>query len=76
MRGSSSVAEYGLSCPTSRWDLSSPTGDQARIPCTARWILNHWTTRKVPEASFLFHLPPLSVPLDCGLLRELHGLFL
>ena len=30
----------------SMWDLSSLTGDQTHIPCIARWILNHWTTRK------------------------------
>ena len=31
------------------WDLSSPTRDRTGIPCIARRILNHWTTRKVPE---------------------------
>ena len=31
------------------WDLSFQTRNQAHHPCiTARWILNHWTTRKVP----------------------------
>ena len=35
------------------WDLSSQTGDQTGIPCIARQILNHWTTREVP------HLPLL-----------------
>ena len=33
--------------------LSFPTRDQTRIPCIARWILNHWTTREVPEPLFL-----------------------
>ena len=33
--------------------LSSPTRDQTYIPCVARWILNHWTTREVPEPLFL-----------------------
>ncbi|KAM9046221.1 uncharacterized protein AAG666_006038 [Megaptera novaeangliae] len=30
------------------WDLSSPTKDQTRTPCTGRRSLNHWTTREVP----------------------------
>ena len=29
------------------WDHSSPIRDGTRIPCIARVILNHWTTRKV-----------------------------
>ena len=29
-------------------DLSSLARDQTGIPCIARWILNHWTTREVP----------------------------
>ena len=29
-------------------DLSSLTGDQTHIPCTARKILTHWTTVEVP----------------------------
>ena len=36
----------GFSC--SVWDFNSPTRDQMRVPCIARWILNHWTTREVP----------------------------
>ena len=35
----------GLVAP--RWDLSSPTRDKTHI-CTARQILNRWTTREVP----------------------------
>ena len=31
------------------WDLSSLTRDWTHIPCIAKWILNHWTTRKVPK---------------------------
>ena len=31
------------------WDLRSPTRDQTCIPCTGRWILNHWTAGDVPE---------------------------
>ena len=43
----------GLSCgtwaqlPHSKWDLSSPTGDQTCVPCIGKWIFNHWTTREV-----------------------------
>ena len=30
------------------WPMgSSWTRDWTRVPCTARWILNHWTTREV-----------------------------
>ena len=32
------------------WDLSFPTRDQTCILCTARWILNHSTTREVPRS--------------------------
>ena len=30
------------------WDLSFQARDQTCIPCVGKWILNHWTTRKVP----------------------------
>ena len=30
------------------WDLSSMTTVWNHIPCIARWILNHWTTKEVP----------------------------
>ena len=52
----SSVAAHGLSS-CRMWvlvsagsvaDLSSLTRDQTLVPCIARWILNHWTTRGVP----------------------------
>ena len=26
---------------------SSPTNDRTCVPCSGRWILNHWTTREV-----------------------------
>ena len=32
--------------------LSSPTRDQTLIPCIARQIFNHWTTREVPTVDF------------------------
>ena len=35
-----------------RWDLSSPTRDQTRVLCSARGILNRWTTREVPVWTF------------------------
>ena len=37
------------------WDLSYPTRDRTRIPCIARQILNHWTTREVPILIILSH---------------------
>ena len=33
------------------WDLRPQTRDPTQIPCIERWILNHWTTRKVPTVS-------------------------
>ena len=37
------------------WDLSSPNRDQTCMPCIARWILNHWSTREIPGSSLLTH---------------------
>ena len=37
------------------WDLSSLTRHRTHICCTARWILNHWTTREVPNRMFWFY---------------------
>ena len=31
------------------WDPSSLTKDRAQVPCIARWILSHWTTREIPK---------------------------
>ena len=46
------------------WDLTSLTRDQTCVPCIARWILNHWTTRKVPSLGafngYLVTVHPLS----------------
>ena len=36
------------------WKKSSRTRDWIHVPCTARRILNHWTTREV--LSFLFQI--------------------
>ena len=43
----------GCSCPIACGNLSSRTRDRTRVPCIARWILGHWTTRKVPQGSAL-----------------------
>ena len=37
--------------------VSSQTRDWTSVPCIARWILNHWTTREVPSL-YLFHVLP------------------
>ena len=34
--------------PHGMWDLTSLTRGGTCIPCSERWILNHWTTRQVP----------------------------
>ena len=36
------------------WNLSAPTRDWAHIPCIARQIVNHWTTREVLPKEFLY----------------------
>ena len=43
----------GLVAP-GMWDLGSPARDRTLIPCTARQILNHWTTSKVLQ--YIFYL--------------------
>ena len=32
---------------------NAPTRDRTCIPCIARWILNHWTTKEVPVLFFI-----------------------
>ena len=49
------VAARKPSC-SSVWDLSSSTRDLIHVPCIARLILNHWTTKEVPQRKFLMHL--------------------
>ena len=34
----------------SRWDLTFPVRVWTCVPCTAKQILNHWTTKKVPPS--------------------------
>ena len=36
------------------WDLPGPTKDGTHLPCIARWILNHWTTREALDFAFFF----------------------
>ena len=48
------ILECGLVAPRHVQDLSSRSRDQTHIICTAREILNHWTTMEVPVAYFLF----------------------
>ena len=50
--GMGSVVAAQLLC--GMWDPSTPTRDLICIPYTARWILNYWTTRKVPYFSSFF----------------------
>ena len=49
------VAACKLRC-FSVWGLSSSTRDWTYVPCIARWILNHWTTKEGPQRKFLMHL--------------------
>jgi len=34
------------------WDLRSPTRDRTPVPCTGKWIPEHWTTKEGPESYF------------------------
>ena len=34
------------------WNLSFPNREQTHVPCIGRWILSHWTTRKVLDCTF------------------------
>ena len=48
-----SGAEAQLLC--GMWGLSSLTRHRTCICCPARWILNPWTTREVPNKMFSFY---------------------
>ena len=51
-------------------DLTSQIKDQTCIPCIARQILNHWTTREVPQSSLsLIPHPYLTSPKTHWLLH-------
>ena len=44
------VVACGLSCPVARGILVPRQGiERTHVPCIGRWILNHWTTREVPN---------------------------
>ena len=58
---SSCHSQAYLLCDTG--GLSSPTNDPTQIPCTGRWILNHWTTR---EASSILWLNSLHLLCSTG----------
>ena len=47
------------------WDFSSLTGDQTRVPCIARQILNRWTNREVPQCHS--HKPYFYLFCSCSL---------
>ena len=34
------------------WDLRSPTRGWTPVPCTGKWIPEHWTTKEGPESYF------------------------
>ena len=48
------VEALGLSCAVACGILIPPTRGQTHFPFFARWILNHWTTRKVPLPAFIW----------------------
>ena len=60
LTGSREQAEQWCTGFVTQWQVeSSQTRDQTHISCIGRWILNHWTTRKVPPTNFdkfYFHL--------------------
>ena len=54
------------------WDLSFLTRCWTHTPFSGRWSLNHWTTREVPDLSFLSFLCGRQLLrwcllLECGL---------
>ena len=61
-------AAHGLSCPAACGIPVSPTRDGTCIPCTGRQILNHWTTREIPDIAFLLqgNMGLQNSPPDCA----------
>ena len=50
----------GLGAP---WHgASSQSRDRTLVPCTGRWILNHWTTREVPGEFSKIQTQSMSAP--------------
>ena len=54
------------------WDLNFPTRDWTHTPCSGRWSLNQWTSRKIPTA-FFFILTIAILYLLCSLWKNLFG---
>ena len=50
-----SSCDAQASLPHPMLDLSRPARDQTHVPCIARQILNHRTTREVPHNFFFFN---------------------
>ena len=52
------VSGWGCVALAAPWQLdlinNSSIRDRTHVPCVGRWILNHWTTREVPENLFIF----------------------
>ena len=48
------------------WNLSSLIRDRTCVLFIARWILNHWTTREVPQMPFLILLNPSAAVNDAN----------
>ena len=45
---------------------SSQARDWTRVPCVARWTLNHWTTRETPDFFFFWlYTSEISSPSIC-----------
>ena len=60
------IAAYGLCCPLACRILVPQPGKHI---CTARWILNHWTTKEVLSSPLLItgnHISQLPLQLTCG----------
>ena len=56
------------------WDLSFWPRDLTHIPCTGRWILNHWTTRQVLGPSLEgIQAEEAAGEMVCA--RSIHGVF-
>ena len=60
---------HRLICPLACGILSSPTRDQTHIPCIARQILNHWTTREVCPLSSVSPFSTGSFPSSLNMIK-------
>ena len=51
------VSGWGCVALAAPWQLdlinNSSIRDRTHVPCVGRWILNHWTTKEVPELAFM-----------------------